>query len=108
MNKKQELLRLDATIRDLGDDSYLGPWLKTVRHEVERDINSDIFPSILPSETAKQCEKIRKDAEEYAAGVKAYAEKKAASIIDEARERANNITKSAIYALRAGLRDLEN
>lgn len=40
-----ELTVLDATIAQLGEHSYLGPWLANVRHDVRRDMHNDIMPS---------------------------------------------------------------
>lgn len=53
MNKQAELTILDAAIKKLGSDSYLGPWLANIRHEVERDITSDYFPAITLADAIK-------------------------------------------------------
>jgi len=46
MNKAQEISLLDKTIKALGPDSYLGPWLSNVRHEVAWLISTDVIPAI--------------------------------------------------------------
>jgi hypothetical protein len=79
MTKSQELTILDEAISKLGTDSYLGPWLREVRGEVEGMVKSDHFPDIRISETAKQCAAIKASSEAYAkivgAGAREAAEK---------------------------------
>ncbi|CAB4162134.1 hypothetical protein UFOVP783_19 [uncultured Caudovirales phage] len=53
MNKQAELHILDHTIKSLGWDSYLGPWLSSVRDEVERDITSDFLPALTLADAIK-------------------------------------------------------
>jgi hypothetical protein len=53
VNKQTELSILDAAIQKLTADSYLGPWLASVRAEVERDIISDILPSLTLADAVK-------------------------------------------------------
>jgi hypothetical protein len=53
MNKQAELTILDAAIEKLTADSYLGPWLTSVRGEVERDITSDFLPSLTLADAVK-------------------------------------------------------
>lgn len=77
MTKQQEILRLNATIKALGPDSYLGPWLATVRAEVESNIRSDMFPTILPSE------------------IKAQADNEAKNIIERAEQKAKLMVMDA-------------
>ena len=35
---------LQRTITELGPDTYLGPWLKSLLDELERDLRCDLFP----------------------------------------------------------------
>lgn len=44
MTKAEELAVLDAAIAKLGTDSYIGPWLRDCRHEIEQSITSDLPP----------------------------------------------------------------
>lgn len=53
MNKQAELTIIDKAIKSLGRDSYLGPWLSSVRDEVERDITSDFLPAITLADAVK-------------------------------------------------------
>lgn len=50
MLKREELAILDRAIAELGAQSYLGPWLSSVRAEVEASIVSDLEPAMLPAE----------------------------------------------------------
>lgn len=43
--KAEDLAILDATIATLGRDSYLGPWLASVRAEVAWSLTSDLEPT---------------------------------------------------------------
>lgn len=45
MDKSAELLVLDEAVARLGPDSYVGPWLASVRYEVQRDMRCDREPT---------------------------------------------------------------
>ena len=77
LTKKEELGVLDSTINQLGADSYLGPWLQSVRYEVEQFIRSDIFPQVSVRESVSQA---------LAAGK---------AITDQAQVEANKLIKDA-------------
>ena len=62
MTKAKELEVLDQTIEKLGEDSYLGPWLKQVKFEVEQMVRSDIFPTVNLTESARQAQEIKDEA----------------------------------------------
>lgn len=82
MTKAKELEILDQTIEKLGEDSYLGPWLKQVRFEVEQMVRSDYFPTLNLTEAAKQ-----------AADMKQEADALAGNIIQQATDRAIEMDK---------------
>jgi argonaute-like protein implicated in RNA metabolism and viral defense len=91
MTKKQEIARLDSLIQSLGSDSYLGPWLKSVKGEVEQMITSDFFPDVKLSDTIQAVAKLRKDAKEDCDRMVARAQAEATGIKKEADEyRANS------------------
>ena len=77
MNKAQELAVITAAAAELGEDSYLGPWLVQIADELERDLRSDILPTIS-----------LKDAERQAAGIVAAAKQQAAATIADAQKEA--------------------
>lgn len=58
MTKDQETQILDQAIEALGDNSYLGPWLKSVRHEVVSNIRSDLTPAPTIKRAEEECEKM--------------------------------------------------
>lgn len=103
MTKQQEIARLDSLIKTLGSDSYLGPWLESVKRNVEMMIRGDVFPDIVPSETAenlrKQVEQTKKDCEFKIQ----RAESEAAGIIRNAKDRANEIISYAKRRLNEAL-----
>jgi cell division septum initiation protein DivIVA len=86
MTKKQELAWLDSLIVTLGPDSYLGPWLSSVKANVEQMIQSDIFPDIVPSETAATLAKQKEDCKKECADMISRAEFQAKRITDAATE----------------------
>jgi hypothetical protein len=63
MTKQAELAILDKAITALGTESYLGPYLASVRAEIERDITSDFMPmAILPRQAMQEALQIVADA----------------------------------------------
>jgi hypothetical protein len=82
ITKKEELEIITATIGQLGEKSYLGPWLLSVRHELEAMMRADCFPCISLSEAKEDALKIVKEgeqkAEQIVIGAKQKAEKREA------------------------------
>ena len=76
MTKNQELKVLDRTIDELGSDSYLGPWLASIRAELALNIQSDFFPEITLASAGEKARDIIARAEEEAKIIHARAEKK--------------------------------
>lgn len=64
MTKNQELAILDKAIAALGADTYCGPWLAMVRHEVEQSLRSDIFPDFSLREARVECAELKKQTAE--------------------------------------------
>jgi len=58
MNKETEISILSKAAADLGTNSYLGPWLKSIISELERDLRSDFIPVITLAEARQQSEYI--------------------------------------------------
>jgi hypothetical protein len=77
ITKKEELEIITATIGKLGEKSYLGPWLLSVRHELESMMRADSFPCISLSEAREDALQIVKEGE-----------KKAEQIIISAKQKA--------------------
>ncbi len=77
MTKAEEIKLLEETIKKFGQDSYLGPFLREIRNELESNIRSDIFPSITMAEAAKGVAQILDSAETKAKGIVAKAQQEA-------------------------------
>ena len=73
ITKKEELEIITATIGQLGEKSYLGPWLLSVRHELEAMMRADRFPCISLSEAKEDALKIVKEGEKQADLIKVAA-----------------------------------
>lgn len=82
ITKKEELEILEYAIAKLGKKSYLGPWLLSVRHELEAMMRADSFPCISLSEAREDALQIVKEgeqkAEQIVIGAKQKAEKREA------------------------------
>lgn len=96
MTKNQELQILDETIAKLGRDSYCGPWLASVRAEVENDIRCDIAPCQTTAESRRNAEQVIGAAARQAEKLVADARATAAREVAEARKQ--------VEAIRAQLR----
>jgi hypothetical protein len=94
MTKQQELAIFDEFTFKCGADSYLGPWLQSIRSEVERSITSDLYPMPdLPDAAYRKGEALRARALTEAEtiveqGNKKYAEAMAKAERDIASKRA--------------------
>ena len=58
-----------VTIKKLGTDSYLGPWLRQVKYEVEKMVKSDFSPDICVRNSVVQTEAIINDAKQNAQNI---------------------------------------
>lgn len=82
--KADEITILDTAIMDLGPDSYLGPWLASIRGEVLRDITSDLGPVPTVKDAREAHGAIVADAKNIAGGIIQEAERKAKAIENRA------------------------
>jgi len=82
ITKSEELEIITATIGQLGEKSYLGPWMLSVRHELQAMMRADSFPCISLSEARENALQIVKEgekkAEQIIIGAKQKAEKRKA------------------------------
>ena len=83
--KQQEINVINQAIRDLGEDSYLGPWLLSVRHELEAAIKSDLLPEVNLKQTSEQCANMVERAKREAQNVTNKAKNHADEILDAAQ-----------------------
>lgn len=95
MAKAVEMERYDAFLRSLPQDSYLRPWLSSIRDSVRADIANDIIPEVTLHETFHQCQAAHQAARKWAAQCHADAERRAAGIIEEAQKKAKAINDLA-------------
>jgi cell division septum initiation protein DivIVA len=100
MTKQRELEILDATIKQLGPDSYLGPWLRESRASIERDLQSDFVPMCqMPGAARAEAQDIITAARTTADGIREDAEKRAKELVDKARSDAADIRRYSREAL---------
>ena len=107
MTKHEELAVLDAAISKLGPDSYIGPWLLSVRHEAEHSILSDLPPPASWHAHYASQERDRKFTENRAKEIIAEAEKKAAAVAESEKRKLAGIAQHAIRALNAAVDAVE-
>lgn len=107
MTKKKELDAVRDLAKELGPDSYLGPWLESILPELESDLRSDILPTL----SLKQAKDRARDEALRIVGIST---RKGEEIIQVAQHkshilesRANNARNSALEALRLAIRTLE-
>jgi hypothetical protein len=104
ITKKEELEIITATIGKLGEKSYLGPWLLSVRHELEAMMRADSFPCISLTEAKEDALQIVKEGERQADLIKAAAwqrEERQAALTDRETARARTLIREAQNALLA-------
>ena len=104
ITKKEELEIITETIAKLGEKSYLGPWLLSVRHELEAMMRADSFPCVNLTESSEHAERIITNAERRAEQTIANAKQRAEErerLIDDARERARALIIGAQQSLLA-------
>ena len=89
ITKKEELEIINETIAKLGERSYLGPWLLSVRHELESMMRADTFPSVSLSGSEERARLIIERAERDAQKIANRAENNAAQIEDAAKAALN-------------------
>lgn len=106
MGKQQELSIIDSAISKLGEDSYLGPWLQSVRCEIERDITSDIFPTTNIQESRRQCVTMLEEAKKESGKMIADAKKESERILKEANNSRDAIRNNTRVLLERALNSL--
>jgi len=106
--KAAEIAALVRFIVELGDESYLGPWLKEHYTTLVSQIGSDLPPSApMPSEARRQAAQILQDARVEAARIKSDASTKAHEMREHALVQIENIKRSTRTKLHDALHQLE-
>lgn len=104
MTKTQEIEVLTRAAAELGPDSYLGPWLTSILGELERDIRSDILPTITLAEARARCFELMAEASLKAVDLKTEAARNADNIRAIAARDAAEARTRAAEALREALK----
>jgi hypothetical protein len=107
MSKQEEIDIIDQAIKKLGADSYLGPWLASVRDSVRSDIINDMVPEMTVKTTRAICDKMIAEATAWAFTTRNEATEWADKTRKEAKERAERTINSAASAIRLAGRQLE-
>lgn len=102
MTKQNEIDILSAAIKQLGPDSYLGPWLAQIKAGIVDLVKNNIFPDITLNDAIKSCDSIRLHAIADAEGIIADARAKADKI-EKAADRHRETVAEAIRAASLGL-----
>ena len=100
MTKTEEIARFASLISAFPVDSYIRPWLLSIREQVEADIRGDIFPSVTPAETRALLAAETQRATERAAEIIATAQEKAARIAKDAESYAQTVRDRLTYERR--------
>jgi cell division septum initiation protein DivIVA len=103
MTKSEELAIVRGAARALGDDSYLGPWLKREIGQIALMLQSDIAPMGNLS-IAEQIKFAIDEAKREASEIVLEAEARADEIIDLARVEADTLKEAARDSIIAPLR----
>lgn len=104
ITKDQELAILTEAMLKLGPDSYLGPWIKEIRAELEAMMRADSFPCVTLAEAKEDCVALIAKAEQKADEIKVAAKQRAEDrerLVDDAVERARALIIGAQQSLLA-------
>jgi hypothetical protein len=101
MLKADELAIIDRAAADLGPDSYLGPWLRSIRAELASSLRSDLSPAPdLPDAAYRKAEAIIARAHDSADALALATSAKAEALIAKARHDADQIRAYVMSDLR--------
>jgi len=107
MSKDEELAVIDAAIKKIGSNSYLGPWLRDIRPELERTLRCDIEPQFAMSHYRHLAGQILSSARDQADRLKSQADEYKARTEQEARKMVDNAKHYAAHHLRKALEEVE-
>jgi vacuolar-type H+-ATPase subunit H len=105
--KAQEIEILTAAIAQLGDNSYLGPWLKEILPELKARIESDIYPTITLAQAQAQALSIVTSASAEAAKIRVDAEKDVEAQYKRLSQARSELS-STLFAISRGAERLAN
>lgn len=105
-SKAQELAILDRTIAELGPDSYLGPWLTSIRNHCEQHLGNDWLP-YTPAQLQAQAVRVMSAANAEAKTAIETAGKERDAIINAAHDQTNRVRDTLRRQLENALRRLD-
>lgn len=101
MTKAQEIEKLKRFIKEIGPDTYIGPWLAEVVEEVRRDISSDMMPTPTLAASRTTASRIITEAQAKADAIVRRANVMAEQIAASARSTEERVAVHLKTALRA-------
>lgn len=91
--KTEEIEAIAALSRQLGPNSYIGPWLANALPYLRAQLNSDLMPED-PELIWRRAEQFKAQAIKDAQSIRAVAEEEARKILQRAREKADRETSA--------------
>jgi hypothetical protein len=107
MTKDEEIAILDATILKLGTNSYIGPWLMSMRTGIEREIRDDHEPVYTLAWYQDHCKSMVSSATEFSNDIREKAQAQADKIIKDAEKKVAEKKYYAAHHLRKALEEVE-
>lgn len=107
MDKHTEIEILRAAVRELGHDSYCGPWLASQIALIERDLASDTPPVPDWVQSRNICDRAVNSARQQAATLIKVAQGEADDIRKKSRDQADSLSCRVLEALRKATKELE-
>lgn len=104
--KQQEIEVIENAISQLGKESYLGPWLESVKFELEAMMRADCFPNVSLSESRELADKIERDANRKAEAIVSNAKNEADRLVSDARRTIAIVFDRARGALHRALSEI--
>jgi cell division septum initiation protein DivIVA len=104
MNKTQEIAFLRAILKELGDDSYTGPWLREQLPVIESEITSDLpagTHSFTLAQARAEATRIIAQANDAAVTIEELARASAKRTNEEAWDFASRLKEEAKRSLHA-------
>ena len=106
MTKDEEIAVLDETILKLGTNSYIGPWLMSMRTGIEREIRDDHEPMYTLAWYQNHCKALVSAATEFSKLIEEAAQAKADKIIKDAEKKVAEKKYYAAHHLRKALEEV--
>ena len=106
MTKSEEITHFEQFIASLPRDSYLRPWLESIKESVIRDIRNDFMVEKTTAEVRQEQELLIKSAREEAERIMRKAQEQAAKLTQETEQRTADAVSLARRRLYEALNSL--